>query len=145
VTTQAESSNPVSTGSGAEQASLFVPYTNDLLTRTALQAAATLAKGLSARITLIVVSLVPFPCELDCPQVAPGHLRRRMGMLIAASSVDANITVVYAREQMTGLRHAIGDGSLVLLAAKRRPWRTAEERLARKLREAGHTVVLLFA
>jgi hypothetical protein len=143
--TQVESGSPASTGGEAERPRLFVPYTNDLLTRAALRAASRLAKSLSVRITLVVVSLVPFPCALDCPQVAPEHLRRRMIALIATSSVHANLSVVYAREQMTGLRHALGDGSLVLLAARRRPWRTAEERLAKKLHEAGHSVVLLSA
>ena len=122
---------------------LYVLHIGEELTRVALEEAARLAPGLDARITLVAVSLVPFPCSLDCPPVAPRHLHRELSRLAAASPMTADVRIVYARELMTGLRHVLPGAAVVLLAKRRRIWRTAEERLAVRLRRAGHNVVVV--
>ncbi len=131
------------TGASPQGLRLVVPYTTRELTRSALQGAATLARGLRADLTLLAVQVVPFPCPLNRPTVDPEHLERELQALAKTSSLCTRILVVRARDRETGFSHALAPGSLVLVATKRWWWRTAEEQLARSLARAGHSVALV--
>jgi len=50
---------------------------------------------------------------------------------------------VLARSREEGFRYALKPSSIVLVGARKRPWRTAEERLARSLARDGYQVVLM--
>ncbi len=134
-------------GIGAAQAGeglrLVVPYTTPELTRRALDCAQELAHGLRAEVTLLAVQLVPFACPLSRPPVDPEHLRRQLMAIAGTSSLCTRILVVRARDREAAFTCMLAAGSLVLVATKRRWWRTAEERLVRCLSRAGHSVALL--
>ena len=130
---------------GLRRLRLVVPYTTSGLTRKALVEAAGLARGLDAELTLVAVQVVPFPCPLSRPTVDPNHLERRLLAIARTSSLCTRILVVRARDREAGFSKMLPPGSLVLLATKRRWWRTTEERLARSLARAGHSVALMQA
>jgi hypothetical protein len=128
---------------GARQLQLVIPYTTSELTRTALDAAPKLARELDAEATLIAVHVVPFPCPLDRPTVDPDCLRRKLLAVAKSAAIPVRAVLVYARDWETGFQRVLKPGSLILVATNRRVWRTAEEKLARRLALAGHSVAVL--
>jgi hypothetical protein len=131
------------TGAGFRRLGFVVPYTTRELTRSALEGAAKLVSGLSADLTLVAVQVVPFPCPLNRPTVDPDHLERELVALARSSALCTRILVVRARDRESGFHRVLAPESVVLLSTKRRWWRTAEERLARSLARAGHSVALM--
>jgi hypothetical protein len=120
---------------------LVVPFTTPDLTLSALNAANRLAHGLNAAIRLVRIQVVPYPLDLKRSPVLMDFLKEQLRSL--ASAMPARCEVRLAREFAAGLEGAIGEHSLVVLAMRRRPWRTRTERLAALLRAAGHTVVMV--
>ncbi len=129
--------------SGA-QLDLVVPYTTPELTRTALRAAGRLGSGLASAVRLVKVQVVPFPLDLRHPPVPMEFLEAQLMHLCAgAPPLPYTSEIRFARESEQGLLGALRFRSLVVLASKRRPWRTRTERLAASLRLAGYTVVMV--
>ncbi len=124
---------------------LFVPYTTQKLTARALRAAMDLAGGLSVQVSVVAVQVVPFACPLDRPPVAVEHMKRELGELAGNAGMPVQGSVVLARDREDGFRHALKPGSLILIAVRRRPWRTSEEELARRLAKAGYSVAMVAA
>jgi hypothetical protein len=120
---------------------LVVPFTTPRLTMSALRAASRLGAELNADIRLIRVQAVPFPLDLDHPPVPADFLRAQLERI--AAELPAACEIRLAREFEAGLRGALREHSLIILATRRRPWRTRTERLATKLRRDGYTVVLV--
>jgi len=54
-----------------------------------------------------------------------------------------NPQVVLARGREEGFQYVLPPEATVLVGSRKRPWRTAEERLARTLACGGHKVVLV--
>jgi hypothetical protein len=144
-TTQRTEAGPdpgVSDG-GTGRLELVIPYTNPESTRTALDAAARLAHGLDALVALVAVHVVPFPCPLSRPLVDVEHLRRELLALIGSLSMPVRVSLILARDRELALARILKPRSIVLIATRRRWWRTAEEKLARSLARAGHNVTIL--
>jgi len=120
---------------------IVIPYRTPELTRAALKYASTFAGGLNAQLRLIDIHVVPYGVPLDKPTVDPKHLTRRIRNLANESTLPVSAEIVYARDWEHGLRRTLGPGSLVLMAIKRAWWRTAEKRLAARLRKLGHQVI----
>ncbi len=128
------------TGSG--RLSVFVPYTTDELTRTALSAAAAFATSLEAKIVLLDVHVVPFPLPVNQPDVSKDHIRRVLAMIAAESTAPVEVRLLFARDKEIMPRYMSAD-SIAVVATKKRWWRTAEEKLARFLMKAGYSVAVL--
>jgi hypothetical protein len=124
------------------QLSVVVPYTTDELTKTALSKAAELATSLEAKITLLDVHIVPFPLSLTEPDVCWEHLNRGLQAVAAASPVPVEVKLVFARDKDLIERYMPSD-SIGVIATEKHWWRTAEEKLARTLSAAGHSVALV--
>lgn len=122
---------------------LVIPYTTPELTRAALKSAAVLAQDLGATMRLVGVHVVPYPCPLDHPDVANEHLKNKLAAVAWESALPVRAEVVYGRDRQAAFRQVLGPGALVLLATRKHWWRTAQERLARSLSRAGHSVALL--
>jgi hypothetical protein len=122
---------------------LVIPYTTPELTRAALKSAAMFTHDLKATVRLIGVHVVPYPCPLDHPDVANEHLKTKLAAVAQVSALPVRAEVVYGRDRQEAFRHVLKPGSLVLLATNKHWWRTAQERLARSLSRAGHSVALL--
>jgi hypothetical protein len=129
--------------SGA-QLDLVVPYTTPELTQTALRAANRLGAGLDSAIRLVKVQVVPFPLDLRHSPVPLEFLEAQLKSLCGeAAGSGLTSEIRFAREVGQGLRGALRYKSMVVLASKKRPWRTRTERLADSLRHAGYTVIMV--
>ena len=126
------------------QLSVVVPYTTEELTKTALSKAAELAASLEATITLLDVHIVPYPLSLTEPDVCWEHLNRALQAVAAASPVPVEVKLIFARDKDMIERYMPND-SIGVIATKKHWWRTAEEKLARTLSAAGHSVALVKA
>lgn len=126
----------------ASELDLVVPFTTPELTRIAVDAANGMGTGLNANLRLVKVQVVPFPLDLDQSPVYIDFLKEQMSHFQSALPVAGEIRL--AREFEAGLEGTLGSESVVILATPRRPWTTHNERLAAKLRRAGHKVVLVY-
>jgi hypothetical protein len=87
-----------------------VLFTDARATRTALEAATTLAKD-----------LMPFQ----------------------QNSLDITPHLYLSRDRIETLLQVLQSNALVILAGRKRPWPTAESRMAKRLQVEGHRVVFL--
>jgi hypothetical protein len=120
---------------------LVVPFTTPELTRVALDAANRMGAGLNATLRLVKVQVVPFPMDPDQSPVYLDFLKNQLAQFRSDLPVAGEIRL--AREFEPGLLGTLGRDSVVILATRRRLWRTHNERLAASLRRAGHKVVLV--
>jgi len=134
---------PKTSGTVCKPLRIVIPCTDHELARAALKAVAEMASDLDATVTLAFVHVVPFPLPLNQPDVEREHLLRSLAELAESSAMPVRVLIVLARDSQTAFRRLVPNGSLVVLATRRRWWRTAEETLARALKRDGHRVVLL--
>jgi hypothetical protein len=129
--------------SSASELRVFVPYTSRELTRAALAEAAVLVKNLNAHVTLFAVQIVPFLLPLERPPVAPEFLEQKLLMITKEMEAQVNVQLVFARDLDSGIQKILAPSSFVIVATKKRWWRTAETKLARALSRGGHDVAVL--
>lgn len=103
-----------------------------------------LAGKIPAVIRLVAVHTVPYPLEFRCPVAAHAHLVEQLVDLASRSRLAVHPEVVLARSRQEGFRSAMPAESIVLVASPRRPWRTAEERLAAMLAAEGHKATVVY-
>jgi len=125
----------------AAELDLVVPFTTPDLTRAALDAANRMGAGLNATLRLVKVQVVPFPMDLSQSPVYIDFLKDQMAQFRSGLPVAGEIRL--AREFEAGLVGTLGHDSVVILASRKRPWRTSNERLAATLRRDGYKVVLV--
>ena len=130
-------------GEAGSELELVIPYTGPDTTAVALQRAALLTAGLNAHVLLVAAHTLPYPVPFVCPTLVHAHLVEQLMELASHSELPVQPQVVLARDRMEGFQYAIKPGSTVLIASERHVWRTQEEKLARRLADAGHTVVLV--
>ncbi len=121
---------------------VVIPYTTPDLTRAALKAVGELVGELRAEPVLMAIHTVPYPLPLGRPAVPREFLLQHLKNLASSSTVPLSILLIFARDRMSAFRKSIPPGSIVVIAARRRWWRTAEDRLARTLVKDGHRVLL---
>lgn len=121
---------------------LVVPYTTPELTGAALRHAG-VCTDLDVHVSLVDVQVIPFPCPLSQPPVNKKFSEQRLQALFSECGVPGNIAVVYTRDWLEGFKQVLEPGSLIVIATKKRWWRTREEKLARALMNAGHQVMVL--
>ena len=121
---------------------VIVVFTTVESTVHALRKAGALATRLNAYITLVVPQVVPFPLPLTSPPVLLDFSERRFRVIASESPVQTTVRLYLCRDQMETLATVLEPNSLIVLGARRRWWPTAEDRLARRLRRAGHQVIL---
>jgi hypothetical protein len=123
------------------QLNVQVVFTSVPATLAALKAAAGLASRLKARVNLVVPQVVPYPCPLDSPPVLLDFNERRFRTIAAESQIDTTVQLYLCRDRWETLKNVLKPRSLVVVGGRKRWWPTHEERLAAKLRRAGHEVV----
>lgn len=121
---------------------LVIPVTTPDLTRAAIRAAERLAFDLYAEARLLRIQIVPFPLQLAAPPVPLEFLREQLAHYESTLPMKREIRL--ARELDAALIAALRPDSVVMLASKRRPWRTRQQSLAAMLRRAGYKVILTF-
>jgi len=121
---------------------IVVPYTEWSLADAVLKRAALLTAGLNATLRLVAVHTVPYPLPFHCPAMVHAHLVEQLVDLASHSPVTVEAQVVLARYQDEGFRGFLKPRSTVLIGARKRFWRTREDKLARSLARQGHQVAL---
>jgi len=121
---------------------LVVPFTTPNLTRIAIRAAESFARGLSAGIRLLRIQVVPYPEDMTHPAVPLVFLREQMGSF--RSAIPMRAEVVLTRDYESQLEERLTFDSVVVLAARHRFWFSRTSLLARRLRSTGHQVVLVY-
>jgi hypothetical protein len=127
-----------------EAIEIVIPYTEWSLGLAAMDRAAVLAAKLSAAVRLIAVHTVPYPMQFGCPALVHAYLVEQLVDLASRSSLTVHPQVILARSRGEGFRAAMQPESTVLLGARRRFWRTPEDRLAAMLAGEGHKVALIY-
>lgn len=120
---------------------ISVVFTSLDATLSALHKAAGLAASLRARITLIVPQIVPYPLPLHSPTVLPDFNEASWRVIASRVPVETNVRIYLCRDRWEMLGMVLKPRSLVVVGYRKRWWPTAEDRLARKLRQAGHEVI----
>lgn len=132
--------------SGLEVVVLFTGVPATLL---ALRTAAQLAQGLHARIRLLAPQCVPYPLPLNKPPVSSEAMERRLQRLAmrsqlelaTAPAVSVSVEIVYCREVWDAVEARVRPQSVIVVGRRGGWWPKAEDRVAGKLRTAGHHVV----
>ena len=129
-------------GEGADQKlNIVVVFTSVESTLAALKEAGNLANSLSARITLVVPQVVPYPLPLETPPVLVEFNENRFRVLASESPVETSVQIYLCRDRFEMLASALKPGSIVVVGGRKRWWPTQDELMARQLRRAGHEVV----
>ncbi|MGD0001518.1 MAG: universal stress protein [Bryobacteraceae bacterium] len=137
---------PCREGGAGGQVEVVVVHTSIPATLVALKTAATLAKGLSARVRLLVPQVVPYALPLETPPVPISFTERRFRTVAEKAAVETTVEIVLCRDITPALETLLRPRSLIVVGARSsswwgRAWPSAETRLARRLRRLGHQVV----
>ena len=124
-----------STMVGTDVVDIVVPYTTPRLTRLALREAEELTTKLPSRIRLLRMLTVPYPLDLRNPPIGLDILREQTRQVARGISAD-EIVLFLTRDPEETLLKTLRPGSIVVIASKKRWWRTAQERL-QKMADAG--------
>jgi hypothetical protein len=120
---------------------ISVVFTSVDATLAALKQAGSLANRLGAHITLVVAQIVPTHLPLDSPPVLIDWNEKRFRTIASDSPVQTAVQIYLCRDRWETLSSVLKPHSLVVVGGKKRWWPTAESRLAKKLRKAGHEVI----
>lgn len=120
---------------------IAVVFTSVEATLAALKEAGALASSLSARITLLVPQVVPYPLALETPPVLIEFNESRFRLIASQSPVQTTVQIYLCRDGLETLTNVLNPGSIVVIGGQKRWWPTREKKLARQLRRAGHEVV----
>ncbi len=120
---------------------LVIPFTTPGLTRAAISAANRMGAGLNAALRLVRIQVVPFELDLNRPPVFIDFLKEQLTGFESSLPIAGEVRL--ARDFEDGLKGTLGPDSVVILATKRRPWRTSTQRLSRSLRRSGYRTVLV--
>jgi hypothetical protein len=121
---------------------ISVVFTAPEAALTALKQAAEYAGSLSGRITLIVPQEVPFPLPLTSPPVLLDFQEARLREIASKCPVETIVRIYLCRDRWEVLSAVLEPHSLVVVGSRRGWWFQREKRLARKLRKAGHEVIV---
>jgi hypothetical protein len=121
---------------------IAVVFTTVNSTLAALKKAGLLASQLSARITLVVPQVVPYPLPLANPPVPRSFNERLLRVIAGQSSIETSVHLYLCRDSLDTVLAVLPPHSLVVVGTRARWWLSPEKRLARNLRRAGHEVIL---
>ncbi len=124
------------------QLNISVVFTTEEATAKALETAVTLANRLGARITLLAPQVVSYHLPIDQPQILRDWNENRLRALAASCPVETTVCFYLCRNAAETLIRRIRPHSLIVIGTKKRWWPTAETSLAKRLRQAGHEVLL---
>jgi hypothetical protein len=121
---------------------VHVIFTSFPRTRAALAAAASLAAGLDARVTILAAQVVPYPLPLEEPPVAVEFTEQKLWQMAAEQESGAAVSIYLCRDREDTIRQVLRPESVVVIGGRRWWWPTEENHLAKVLRQDGHRVIL---
>jgi hypothetical protein len=122
---------------------VVVIFTRIRTTLCAMKTAGRLAAGLEARIRVIVPQVLGRMAR-ECRPDQHSAAERRFRTIVGGRKIETQLEVHPCSNRWQMLQEALAPGSIVVLGSACRRWPTCESRLARKLRAAGHDVLLSF-
>ena len=131
------------TAMGTGRLDIVVPYTTAYLTRLALRRAGELATGIPSRIRLLRMQRVPFPLDMDQSPVSLEFLREQTRQIVRDMPAS-EVVIFLTRDPEETLLRALRRDSILVVASRRRWWRTAQERLKEVCARRGHRVALTY-
>lgn len=124
-----------------DRLNVAVVFTSETGTIAALKRAGALADRLAGRITLIVPQIVPYPVPLESPPILLDFSEHQFHEIAEGSPVETAVEIYLCRDRGETVEAVLERRSLVVIGGSKRWWQTAEQRLARRLRRAGHEVI----
>jgi hypothetical protein len=85
---------------------------------------------------------VPFGIAVDCPTVRVEHLERQLQSL--ETTLECSRELLIGREAGCLVSQVLPNRSVVVIASRKRVWRTREEKFAQLCKRRGHTVLLVY-
>ena len=122
---------------------VIVVFTSVDATIAALRRAGSLPGCLTTFITLVVAQEVPYPLPLNSPPVLLEFNERRFRTIAGASPAETTVQLYLCRDRWEALKAVLKVRSLIVVGGRRSWLPTAEKRLVRKLRRAGHDVIFM--
>src|SRR5258708_38738586 len=92
-----------STTEADQKLSIAVIFTSVESTLAALREAGALASSLGARITLLVLQVVPFPLQLESPPVLLDFNERRFQLIASQSLAETTVRIYLCRDALETL------------------------------------------
>lgn len=121
---------------------VHVIFTSFPRTRAALAAAASLAAGLQARVTILAAQVVPYPLPLEEPPVAVEFTEQKLWQMASEQESGATVALYLCRDRQQTIRQVLQPESVVVIGGRKWWWPTEERHLAKILRRDGHRVIL---
>lgn len=123
-----------------------VVFTAPQATALALRTATALAAELDACIRLRAAVVVPLQLPLDQPQISIPFMQDVLSGLVSRlepHKLDVTAHLYLSRDRTETFLDLLEPNSVVILAARKRPWPTPEGRFAKRLQHAGHRVLFI--
>ena len=121
---------------------IVVPYTTPQLTRLALKKAEELASEIPSGIRVLRMQRVPFPLDLPHSPVSLAIIQQQTRQVARGISAS-EITIYLTRDPDETLVKALRPGSILVIATRKRWWRTPQMRLKRLCEKNGFQVALV--
>ena len=128
---------------GEPELRLHVIYTDPETTLASLKSASVLARGLGARLELLVAEVVPYPLPLDRPPAAQQVTEAALEELAADCGTDVDVRVLLCRDREQTIPEWLPPGSIAVIGRRRRWGPGSSRRLIRGVRRAGRQVIVL--
>jgi hypothetical protein len=109
-------------------------------TPAAMRAAAALARGLNAKVTLLAAVEVPRPLPLQEPPVSIAFMEERLRGLVLQSEIAGQVELKLCRDRQQAIRESLPAGSIVVLAGRTGWFHRDPRRFAAILTRDGHRV-----
>ncbi len=126
------------------QPDISVVFTSVDGTLVALKQAGAVGSRTGARITLVVPQVVPHPGQVPSRSLVLDDCDWRFSVITDHMPVETRIHLFPCLDRLSKLISVLNPRSLVIIGGRRRWWwATAEERLAKGLRQAGYEVTFV--
>ena len=123
---------------GARSIEVVVLFTTHDQTRRAVKFAEELTQGITARIRLLGLQVVPYPLSANEPDVSLKFMRQRMLSAALGTKLDLEIELRLGRDKAEMLDSALKRGSMVVIGGAKGFGLNWRSRLARRLKRLGH-------
>jgi hypothetical protein len=123
--------------------SVVVLFTSANRTLKALESARSLAHTLCLPIVVLATPVVPYPLQLEEPQVPFNFKIRNFTETAKQYPEDISVVAYHCRDRMQALKQVLPPDSPILVGIRKRWWPSCDERLARTLGRAGYSVTVV--
>ena len=129
---------------GSRALEVHVLCTRMPATLTAMERAVELARGLDARLHILVAQEVSYAVPLESPPILVEFQEALFRDIAKRYGLETHVDIFLCRDAVDTFLRQLPPHSVVVLGARRPMFWTREQWLARRLRRAGHEVVVVY-